>query len=115
YTTDQVPVPPPEPILIPILGLLKLISWSTAKTMAVRTPLCHQHAHGGFTWSTLTAKEITDESIVLPRVSDRFVEACEQRAADPQRQRDVIKVRCRGCRSVNDEAAKFCNQCGEVL
>ena len=59
YTTDQVDLhpPPPEPIgcllLFPILALLKLGSWSTAKTMTIRTPLFAKHAHGWFTWSTL--------------------------------------------------------------
>jgi hypothetical protein len=27
----------------------------------------------------------------------------------------AVKVRCRGCRSLNDETAKFCNQCGAAL
>lgn len=122
YTTDQLDFhpPPPEPmgcfILWPILALLKLISWTTAKTMTVRTPLCHKHAHGWFTWSTLEAKAITDESIVLKGVSDRFVQAWEQhRLADRPRQEGLVKVRCRSCQSLNDEAAKFCDQCGAAI
>jgi hypothetical protein len=27
----------------------------------------------------------------------------------------VVKVRCRACQTLNDETAKFCNQCGEAL
>jgi hypothetical protein len=27
----------------------------------------------------------------------------------------VVKVRCRECKSLNDETAKFCNQCGSGL
>lgn len=27
----------------------------------------------------------------------------------------VIKVRCRACQALNDETAKFCNQCGAAL
>lgn len=27
----------------------------------------------------------------------------------------VVKVRCRACNALNDEAAKFCNQCGGAL
>jgi hypothetical protein len=27
----------------------------------------------------------------------------------------VVKVRCRACQSLNDEAAKFCNQCGAAM
>ena len=26
-----------------------------------------------------------------------------------------VKVRCRACQALNDEAAKFCNQCGAAL
>ncbi len=119
YTTDEVHLapPPPEPVgclvLWPILGLLKLLSWSAAKTITVRTPLCHKHAHGWFTRSTLTAKTITDEGIVLAGVADQFVQAWEQRrVADQPRERQVVKVRCRSCQALNDEAAKFCDQCG---
>ena len=28
---------------------------------------------------------------------------------------EVVKVRCRSCRALNDENAKFCDQCGEPL
>src|SRR5688572_23395373 len=75
YTTDQVhAVPPPDAmgclILGPILGLLKLLSWSTAKTMTVRTPLCEKHAKGWFTGASFTAKTITDDRITLTGVSD---------------------------------------------
>jgi hypothetical protein len=27
----------------------------------------------------------------------------------------VVKVRCPGCRALNDEGAKFCNQCGGAI
>lgn len=27
----------------------------------------------------------------------------------------VVKVRCRGCAALNDEHAKFCNQCGAMM
>lgn len=27
----------------------------------------------------------------------------------------VVKVRCRGCAALNDEHAKFCNQCGAAM
>lgn len=27
----------------------------------------------------------------------------------------VVKVRCRGCSALNDEHAKFCNQCGQPV
>lgn len=122
YSTDQTDfVPPPdEPvgclIIWPILGVLKLISWSVAKTMTVRTPLCHKHAHGWFAWSTLEAKAICDDSILLTGVSDQFVQAWEkQRETEVRRAPSVVKVRCRSCQSLNDEAAKFCNQCGAAL
>src|SRR5262245_17184488 len=72
YSTDTTPLPP-DPIiggwiLFPlwlVIALLKLVSWSTARTMTVRTPLCHRHAHGWFTTSTLEASTINDDRIAL--------------------------------------------------
>ena len=79
YSTDQAPLPPDPVIggclLFPlwaVIAFLKLISWSSAKTITVRTPLCDKHAHGWFTRSTLTANSITDGSIVLAGVSNPF-------------------------------------------
>jgi hypothetical protein len=121
YTTDQVHLPPPEPepigcVLWPILGLAKLISWSAATTMPVRTPLCHKHAHGWFTWSTLEAKAITGDSIILTGVSDEFVQAwAREKQTRHFGQQDNIKVRCQKCRAINSEAARFCDQCGAAI
>jgi ribosomal protein L40E len=122
YTTDKVDLvpPPPEPVgclvLFPIIGLLKLVSWSQAKTMTVRTPLCHKHAHGWFVWSSLDATSITDEAIVITGVSDQFAQAWqEQRAANHGQERHVVKVRCRKCEALNTESARFCDQCGASL
>jgi hypothetical protein len=123
YSTDQAPLPP-DPVLggcllFPlwmVIALLKLISWSSARTMTVRTPLCDKHAHGWFTRSTLTAKSITDGSIVLAGVSDQFAQAWDQqRKTDRPGGQDVVKVRCRSCQSLNDETAKFCGQCGAAI
>lgn len=123
YSTDGTPLPPDPVIggwlLFPlwlVIALLKLISWSSARTMTVQTPLCDKHTHGWFTQSTLEAQSITDESIVLAGVSDQFVEAWDQqRVADRSRDEGRIKVRCRSCRSLNDETAKFCDQCGAAI
>jgi hypothetical protein len=124
YSTDSVHLfPPAGPeagllgfLLCPLwlaVALLKLILWSTARTMTVRTPLCHKHARGWFTWSTLEAKAIAEESIVLAGVSEEFARAWDRRrVAEPPRAGGVVKVRCRGCQALNDETAKFCNQCG---
>ncbi len=72
YSTDPNPLPPEAWI---ILKLVRLITWSSAKKMAVQTPLCHKHAHQWITWSEPTAKSITDDSIVLEGVSEQFAEA----------------------------------------
>ena len=88
-----------------------------AKTMTVRTPLCAKHAHGWFTWSTLEAKAITDESIVLKGVSEQFVQAWQQQQqhVDRPQQEVVVRVRCQSCQALNAEAAKFCDQCGTAI
>lgn len=121
YTTDQVHAfPPPDAlgclILGPILGLLKLFSWSAAKTMTVRTPLCEKHSKGWFTAASFTAKTITDDRITLTGVSDQFAAAWnEQRRLNRSNGNEVIKIRCRNCQALNDESAKFCSQCGKEI
>jgi hypothetical protein len=121
YTTDHVDaVPPPDAvgclILGPILGLLKIISMSNAKTMTVQTPVCDKHAKGWFTKANFTAMSITDERIKLTGVSEEFAKAWQQqRLKASPRESGLIKIRCRGCQALNDESAKFCNQCGAVI
>jgi RNA polymerase subunit RPABC4/transcription elongation factor Spt4 len=40
------------------------------------------------------------------------VKKIENRLDSPEPQ---VKVRCRKCQTLNDETAKFCNQCGSVI
>jgi hypothetical protein len=127
FSTDQADVPappPPEPIgcliLWPFFGLVKLLSWATAKTMIVRTPLCHKHAHGWFNWSALEANAITNDEIVLKNVSEEFIAAWKRRPALPRVEqtaaaKQIVKVRCPVCQTLNEEDAKFCKQCGGGL
>lgn len=37
------------------------------------------------------------------------------RITRPSGQKEVIKIRCRGCGSLNDEDAKFCKGCGKEI
>jgi hypothetical protein len=107
YCTDSVHLLPPIGpevgligcLLFPlwlVIALLKLVSWSTAQTMSVRTPLCHQHAHGWFTSSTLVAKSIAAERIVLGGVSDEFAQAWHKRSMiGPSRNDEVPPISIR--------------------
>jgi hypothetical protein len=38
-----------------------------------------------------------------------------RRHRDPEEEVEAIKVRCRKCRALNDEDARFCDQCGGPL
>lgn len=133
YSTDKADLmpPPPEPvgclIVMPIVLLAKFVSWSTSKSMVVRTPLCQKHAHGWFRRNTLDAAAITDESIIISGVSEPFAQAWESRRpveaplnlhgdrAPDRAHREIVKVRCRSCQALNDEKAKFCNQCSAAM
>lgn len=127
YTTDKVnAVPLPEPdlgclmiVLFPLFLLLKLISWGSAKTMTVQTPLCDKHAHGWFTSLSLEASSITEESITLTGVSEEFARAWADQAqvleAEPKLVREIIRIRCPQCRALNAEKAKYCDQCRAAL
>jgi hypothetical protein len=86
HTTDRTPLPP-DPILggivlFPLwllIALIKLLSWSTAQTVTVRTPLCRHHAHGWFASNTIVAESISNETVVLDGVSEAFAQAHERR------------------------------------
>jgi hypothetical protein len=58
-------------------------------------------------WSRMSGGVLQD---TLSEVE--VVKKLEDRLEPPEPQ---IKVRCRQCQSLNDESAKFCNQCGSVL
>lgn len=36
-------------------------------------------------------------------------------ADEPAPPREVVKLRCPACKALNEESAKFCNQCGQAL
>lgn len=38
-----------------------------------------------------------------------------EKLTKPQGEQEVIKVRCKSCKSLNDEDAKFCKNCGAEL
>ena len=59
-------------------------------------------------WSRMAggvAQDSLDEIEVVKKIGDHL----ESTSAE------VVKVRCRKCRALNDEAARFCNQCGAEL
>lgn len=45
----------------------------------------------------------------------KAVEKALTRGDDEPEQREVIKIRCRSCQALNDEDAKFCDQCGAAV
>jgi RNA polymerase subunit RPABC4/transcription elongation factor Spt4 len=58
-------------------------------------------------WSRLSGGVIQD---TLSEVE--LVKKLEDRLSPPEPQ---VKVRCRKCQTLNDETAKFCNQCGAAI
>lgn len=46
-------------------------------------------------------------------LAKKLAKKLDEPAAEPAE--PVIKVRCAKCRSLNDEHAKFCNQCGTAM
>jgi hypothetical protein len=58
-------------------------------------------------WSRMSGGVVQD---ALSEIS--VVKKIEEGVSNPQPQ---IKVRCQKCQGLNDEAAKFCNQCGAAL
>ena len=58
-------------------------------------------------WSRMAGGMVGDALSEIPRGKD-------SRDGDMSAVQ-VVKVRCHGCQALNDEAAKFCNQCGVAL
>ena len=59
-------------------------------------------------WSRMVggvAQDSLDEIEVVKKIGDHL-------EGSPA---EVVKVRCRKCRALNDEPARFCNQCGAEL
>lgn len=123
YSTDTVTLLPPildggviGVLLLPLWGclaIIKLVSWSSARTMTVRAPLCDKHAHGWFVTSPVEMKSITDSELVLTGVADAFAEAWARRAARIEMASDLR--RCRYCATINAPYGRFCTQCGAVI
>jgi hypothetical protein len=61
-------------------------------------------ARGGMIQDTLS------EIGVVNQVAEHL-----EREDHTEEPREVVKVRCRACQALNDEQAKFCNQCGAPL
>jgi hypothetical protein len=59
-------------------------------------------------WTRAAGGMISDAASEVGAVS-RVTDALQEK------QRPVVKVRCPKCRSLNDETAKFCNNCGAAL
>ena len=60
-------------------------------------------------WSRMTGRMIND---ALEQVG--VFQDLKPGAAPPPAE-PIVKVRCRACGALNDEAAKFCNQCGTAV
>jgi type I restriction-modification system DNA methylase subunit len=41
--------------------------------------------------------------------------AVVSKLATPQQEKEVIKIKCRSCGTLNDEDAKFCKECGKEI
>jgi hypothetical protein len=99
-----------------LAALAKLASWATARTMTVRAPLCHKHAHGWSIASSLVPRSIAEDGITLAGVSEEFAALwAARRPVGPAVAEGPVKVRCRGCQALNEEAARFCHRCGAVI
>jgi hypothetical protein len=53
---------------------------------------------------------VADDALSEIGLARKLEERLGQKESEPK-----IKVRCRQCQALNDETAKFCNQCGATL
>jgi hypothetical protein len=126
FTTVEGGLPPPPPpppenpigcllgmILLP-MGIAHMFSKPKSRKVSVRVPLCDRHSSGWPKRASVQVRSISEETIVLSGVSEQFVSALRQRRATGVTQPQV-KVRCRQCQTLNEETARFCNQCGATM
>jgi hypothetical protein len=67
-------------------------------------------------WNRMKGGMVQDaasEVEVVNKFADHLDHEAEEEPAPEMK--EVVKIRCRACHALNDEAARFCNQCGEPL
>ena len=120
------PILPEDPVgcvLFPISLLMMLGVKAARNDVIVTMPLCRRHAKSWFNWSAPELKSVDGEYVTLSGVSEEFIAALAERRratdsgakANGESSDQIIKVRCQRCQALNDESARFCNQCGAEL
>jgi hypothetical protein len=65
-------------------------------------------------WNKMAGQMMDDtlsEIKPVQKIAEHLTEAHATPSVSPQ----VVKVRCRGCHALNDDKARFCDQCGAEL
>lgn len=65
-------------------------------------------------WSQM-AGGLVNDALGEVDAAQALTAAATATGGPPGAAREVVKVRCRGCEALNDEQAKFCDQCGAAL
>ena len=58
---------------------------------------------------------MVDDALSEVKPVQKIVEHLTEEHAAPQDSAPVVKVRCRECHALNDDDARFCDQCGAEL
>lgn len=68
-------------------------------------------------WNQMAGGMANDtlQEVGLAKKAENFLDAVTNREATTTPPVEAIKIRCRACRALNDEQAKFCDQCGAAL
>lgn len=57
----------------------------------------------------------TLQEVGLAKKAEDFLDSMANGTSAGTPPSEVVKIRCRSCQALNDEQAKFCDQCGAVL
>lgn len=96
----------------PIIGMILMISGSVVRTIGARGA-----AGSGLVLDPEKAREDLKPfseatgSIINDVVSN--IDLLDK--DDDSHEKEIIKIRCKSCKSLNDEDAKFCKSCGQEL
>lgn len=123
--------PPADPVgclflllWFPVDYLFLFLARALRTERTVAAPLCERHSRVWFSGTSFQLKSVVDGGLWLTGVSGRFAQALEEHRAatgfDPHAPAETtalpqIQIRCRSCRALNDETARFCNWCGAAL
>lgn len=68
-------------------------------------------------WNQMAGGMANDilQEVGLAQKAEKWLDSASNHNSTASEPQEIVKVRCRACKALNDEQAKFCDQCGAPL